>query len=142
MAIAPKFMVDNSAWNRLKFDSVSARLRPLADLGVIATCGALEVEALYSARNAEEHSRLRAQRAAIFTYLNTEEDDWQRALDVQNQLALKAQHRGPKVPDLLIAAVAERNRLTLVHYDSDFDRIKDITGQAIEWVVPRGSIPG
>ncbi len=26
------------------------------------------------------------------------------------------------------------------HYDEDFDRIATITGQAAEWIVPRGSI--
>ena len=44
-------------------------------------------------------------------------------------------------PDLLIAAVAERERVTLLHYDRDFDLIAHITGQAMQWVVPRGTVP-
>jgi predicted nucleic acid-binding protein len=139
VAVTPQYLVDNSAWNRLKHDSVSARLRPLLDAGLVATCGALEVEALYSARKAEEHNRLRAQRFAIFSYVDTEEIDWQRSLDVQNLLAKNSQHRGPRVPDLLIAAVAERHNLILLHYDSDFDRITAVTDQPAEWVAPRGT---
>lgn len=84
---------------------------------------------------------LRMQRSAIFTYLDTEEVDWQQAMKTQRALAGKAQHRGPRVPDLLIASVAQRYGLTLLHYDSDFDRIAAITGQAAEWIVPRGTIP-
>jgi predicted nucleic acid-binding protein len=40
----------------------------------------------------------------------------------------------------LIAAAAELGGLTVVHYDSDFDTIADLTGQPMEWVVPRGSL--
>jgi predicted nucleic acid-binding protein len=44
------------------------------------------------------------------------------------------------IPDLLIAAVAEQNDLLVLHYDADYDRIADITGQRTEWVVARGSV--
>jgi predicted nucleic acid-binding protein len=44
------------------------------------------------------------------------------------------------MPDLLVAAVAERHALTLLHYDADFDTIAEITGQDARWVVPRGSV--
>lgn len=101
---------------------------------------ALEIEALYSARNPEDYEKLRSVRLAIFTYLEAEETDWQTALTIQRELAAKSQHRGPKVPDLLIAAIAQRYDLTLIHYDSDFDRIAESTGQGAEWVVPRGSV--
>ncbi|MFJ4850725.1 PIN domain nuclease [Streptomyces sp. NPDC088733] len=134
-------MVDNSAMNRYKNSTVAARLEPLIRGGVVATCGALDIEALYSAQNPADYERLRSMRAAAFKYLNTDEDDWQQALSVQRELAAKSQHRGPKVPDLLIAAVAQRYGLTLLHYDSDFDRIIEHTGQRGEWVVPRGSVP-
>lgn len=36
------------------------------------------------------------------------------------------------MPDLLIAAVAERSGLTVLHLDKDFDLIAEITGQAVE----------
>jgi predicted nucleic acid-binding protein len=139
MAVDPQYLVDNSAWNRLKYESVAARLKPLADENLVATRGALEVEALYSARNPEEYEKLQVTRLAMFTYLETEETDWQRALATQCELAAKSQHRGPKIPDLIIAAIAQRHDLILIHYDSDFDRIAEVTGQRVEWVVPRGS---
>jgi predicted nucleic acid-binding protein len=44
-------------------------------------------------------------------------------------------------PDLLIAAVAGRERVTVLHYDSDFDLIARVTGQPVQWVVPRGTVP-
>ncbi len=48
--------------------------------------------------------------------------------------------RAVKIPDLLIAAVAERSALTVAHYDQDYERIAAITRQPVEWVAPRGSL--
>lgn len=63
-----------------------------------------------------------------------------RALEVQAMLAERSQHRGASIPDLLIAACAEQTGLTVLHYDRDFERIAKLTGQPVQWVVPRGSV--
>ncbi len=65
-----------------------------------------------------------------------------RALEVQRRLAHAGglHHRSVKIADLVIAAAAEAARATVLHYDSDFDRIAEITGQATEWIAPRGSL--
>lgn len=44
-------------------------------------------------------------------------------------------------PDLLIAAVAEREQVTILHYDSDYDLVAEVTSQPMQWVVPRGTVP-
>ncbi len=44
------------------------------------------------------------------------------------------------MPDLLIAATAEADDLTVLHYDADFERIAAVSGQTSEWIVPAGSI--
>jgi predicted nucleic acid-binding protein len=49
--------------------------------------------------------------------------------------------RAAGFPDLLIAAVAERERVTLVHYDGDYDLIAEVTGQPMQWVVTPGTVP-
>ena len=45
-----------------------------------------------------------------------------------------------KHPDLLIAAAAEAAGVTILHYDEDYDRIAALTGQAVRWLAPRGSL--
>jgi len=45
------------------------------------------------------------------------------------------------LPDLLIAAVAERERVTVFHYDGDYELIAKVTGQPTHWVVPPGTVP-
>ena len=52
-----------------------------------------------------------------------------RALEVQLLLADVGKHRGPSIPDLLIAATAELVGLTVLHLDKDFEIISDLTGQ-------------
>ena len=49
-------------------------------------------------------------------------------------------YRARWIPDLIIAAAAEEAGIILLHYDADFDRIAAVTGQPMEWVVPRGSV--
>lgn len=55
-----------------------------------------------------------------------------RAIEVQGRLAQRGQHRAPSLADLLIAATAELNGLTVLHIDKDFELIADITGQPVE----------
>jgi predicted nucleic acid-binding protein len=63
-----------------------------------------------------------------------------RALAVHRELAATNQHRNFSLPDLIIAATAELNGATVLHYDADYDRIAAVTGQPTEWVVPQGSL--
>ena len=55
-----------------------------------------------------------------------------RAFEVQMLLADRSQHPAPSIPDLLIAATAEKTGLTVLAVDKDFDLIAEITGQSVE----------
>lgn len=55
-----------------------------------------------------------------------------RAFEVQMLLADRGQHRAPSIPDLLIAATAEKAGLTVLAMDKDFGLIAEITGQPVE----------
>ena len=55
-----------------------------------------------------------------------------RAFEVQMLLADRGQHRAPSIPDLLIAATAEKAGLTVLAVDKDFDLTAEITGQSVE----------
>jgi predicted nucleic acid-binding protein len=97
-----------------------------------------DLEIGFFARNAEKWDHLVAALSA-FRRIDIEAHHFDRALQVQRQLANNGL-KGRKVPDLLIAAVAEVASLTVVHYDADFDQIATVTGQLVEWVVEPGSI--
>jgi predicted nucleic acid-binding protein len=55
-----------------------------------------------------------------------------RALEVQLLLADRGQHRAPSIPDLLVAATAEKAGFTVLAADKDFALIAAVTGQPIE----------
>jgi len=57
-----------------------------------------------------------------------------RAWEVQMLLADRRQHRAPSIPDLLIAATAEKTGLTVLAMDNDFGLIANVTGQPVETV--------
>jgi predicted nucleic acid-binding protein len=61
-------------------------------------------------------------------YLTPKIED--RTLEVLILLADRGQHRGPSIPDLIIAATAELSGLTILHVDKDFDTITAVTGQS------------
>jgi predicted nucleic acid-binding protein len=140
VALIAAYLIDTSAAARTTHPKVASFVAPLVSGGLVGTCAALDFEALFSSRSASEYEEARLDRQLSYEYLPTNDIDWHRALDVQRQLASKSQLRAVGMPDLLIAAVAERERVTVVHYDSDFDTIAAITGQSTQWVAPRGSL--
>lgn len=137
MAIA-RYLVDTSAMNRLARQAVRDRLAPLIEKGLVATCPMLDLEALFQAQSPGDYERIRGLRTQ-FEPLESGIDDWDFALATQAALAKQSRHR-VKIPDLVIAATAHHHRVTLLHYDHDFDLISEITGQDTEWVVERGSV--
>ena len=133
------YLIDKSALARMQHPTVEERLAPLIESGEAATCSIVDLEVLYSTRNREEHSRVRARRALAYRKAELTEAVFSRAIDVQGLLAARGRHRLP-IPDLIIAAAAEAARMTVLHYNADFDAIAAVTGQDMEWVVPRGSL--
>ena len=67
-------------------------------------------------------------------------DAMNRAMATHRAMARQSRHRNFRLPDLIIAATAELAGATVLHYDADYDRIADVTGQPTEWVAPRGSL--
>jgi predicted nucleic acid-binding protein len=141
MAAVARYLADTSALARLHHAAVAQVLAPLIEAGVVATCGVIELELQWATRSSAELDQLRADRDAGYEWLATHDEDWRRALEVQASLWRSGRMRAVGFPDLLIAAVAERERATVMHYDGDYELIAQVTGQPTQWVVPRGTVP-
>jgi hypothetical protein len=113
-------------------------LEPLVEAGRIARAGITDLEVGFSARDAAEWDELIAA-LSVLELIESTAAHVSRGRQVQRLLA-ERRLRGRKVPDLLIASAAEERGLIVLHYDADFDVISSVTGQPVEWVVPRGSI--
>lgn len=134
------FLADKSALTRRETrPGVREVLEPLLVSGEVATCGIVDLELLYSARDRATYRAL-VEALRGMPRVTVEDSAVGRALAVQAMLAERSQHRAVPLPDLLIAACAEWAGLTVLHYDADFERIAELTGQPTQWVVPRGSV--
>lgn len=136
----PSYLADKSALAHMTKPPVAKRLAPLIGDGEVATCGIVELEVLFSARSEKDLVETRARRAIAYPRVEMSEADFVRAEDVMSELARRGKHRSASLPDLLVAAAAERAGLTVVHYDADYDLIASVTGQPVEWVAPKGTL--
>ena len=107
--------------------------------GRIAICQMTAMEWLNNAPDPRSYASLASQLQG-HRWMDTDIEAMDRALEVHGMLATKSQHRNFSLPDLVIAATAERHGATVLHYDADFERIAAVTGQPVEWVVPAGSL--
>jgi predicted nucleic acid-binding protein len=133
-------MGDTSALARRNRPEVAERLDPLLEAGLVARCTPTDIEAGFASTSPSSHRAMRRMRSS-WPFFAMDQRVLDRAVEVQNALAERSQQRGVKIADLLIAAAAEAAGLVVLHYDHDFDRIAEITGQATEWIVPAGTVP-
>jgi predicted nucleic acid-binding protein len=142
--VTSTLLVDNSAWVRLADPELpAARASEIADAleaGRIATCLPFLLEAGYSARNAGDHEDLLTDLLSLPRF-HIDQAVEQRALDAQRQLARIGHHRLPPV-DLLIAALADRHQLAVLHYDRDYDLLAEKTDLHFDsvWLAARGTL--
>ncbi|MEV8308938.1 PIN domain nuclease [Streptomyces flavidovirens] len=137
---AAVYLIDTSALARiLRKPTRETWEKPLQE-GIIARCPVTEVEFLHSAKNAEHRAELVGNLDDLFGWTPMDDRSYSHAWDVQRQLTAQGRHRSAGAVDLLVAATAELQGLTVLHYDNDFETIASITGQQTQWLMPPGSL--
>lgn len=127
------WLIDKSALIRLASSPDAEEWASRISRGLVRISTLTRLEIGFSARSAEDLRQSRAEpplNSMPVEYLTPAIED--RAVAVQQALADVRRHRGPSIPDLLIAATAEAARLTVLHVDKDFDLIAGVTGQPVE----------
>lgn len=139
-----ELLLDNSAFVRLVAPALQdERSREIADAieqRRVAVCLPFLLEAGYSARSAADHDELLRELMALPMLHIDIEAEW-RAVDAQRQLARAGHHRLPPV-DLMIAALADRHGVGVLHYDHDYDTLATRTDLRFSsvWLAQRGSL--
>jgi len=129
------WLIDKSAYVRLgdspDLDVWTNRL----SRGLVRVSGITCLEIGYSMRSAER-SRLEfsSPPLSLMPVEHLTPSIERRALEVQQLLGDRGQHRAPSIPDLLIGATAELTGTVVLAVDKDFDLIADVTGQPVEWL--------
>ena len=136
-------VADTSAWtSRHRSEAVRRDFDARLAEGSVATCHPVAFELLWLERDG---TALRRRRDELDGLRHAPVGDrvWRRARDVFEQLAEQGplHHRRVRLPDLLIAAAAERAELPVLHYDRHFELIASVTGQEVRPLAPLGSLP-
>jgi predicted nucleic acid-binding protein len=123
--VAVGWILDKSAAARSDQEPIRSQLSDLA--GSLYLCSVGQLEQLYSSRSARDYDALAAELRAAFEIVAAPPDVFDRALELQRDLAHHQGlwHRTP-IPDLLIACTALHHRLGVVHVDRDFERIAEL----------------
>ena len=134
----PTFLVDTSVLARRELPAVEAALAVLKSGAELCTCALLIAEVSYSARDAKEYRLLRDLMDGMI-FLSSDDACDRKALAAQERLADTGRHR-TSIVDLFVTAIAASHGATVLHYDSDFERIGEVIGANTQWVVPRGTL--
>ncbi|MEX2323139.1 MAG: PIN domain nuclease [Acidimicrobiia bacterium] len=127
------WLIDASALVRVEVSPDGDTWSDRVERGLVRIASVTLLEVGYSARSGDDQRTVRLTSPLAdmpVEYLTPATED--RAIEVQALLADRGQHRGPAVPDLLVAAAAERAGLTVLHVDSDFETIASVTRQPVE----------
>jgi predicted nucleic acid-binding protein len=132
------YLVDTSVLGRARQPRVGERIEALAQAGQMWTCGLVDLEVVYGAR-ARDVGPIIEERNALPAAPITS-SVMALSIRLAEMLAEAGHHRGAKPVDLVIAATAEAARLTVLHYDADYERIAAVSNQPTEWIAPPGSL--
>jgi predicted nucleic acid-binding protein len=133
LVVSDGWLVDKSALARLATSPDAHEWVTRIQRGLVQVTSVTLLEVGYSARSAADwDDRVQAPPASLMPVATMTPAGERRALEVQGLLARQGHHRAPSVPELLIAAIAEVNDLTVLHVDKDFELIAEVTGQPVE----------
>ena len=128
------YLIDTSGLFRILQDKLRQAWAGELAAGMIAICPLVELEFLYSARSLAD--RLEKQRLlrTVFGWVPMAERAYDRAAAVQQLLTETGKHRSAGPVDLLIAATAEQQHLTVLCDDRDFETVAAVTRQRVRLV--------
>lgn len=134
------WLIDKSAYVRMQLGQASDadRWNSRIERGLVRVSTITRLEIGFSVRTGEDGRMILAVPPLSLMPLERLTPSMEdRAWEVQMLLADHGQHRAPSIPDLLIAATAEKAGLTVLAVDKDFDLIAEVTGQSVETLALR-----
>lgn len=128
------YLIDTSGLFRILHSELRKAWSDHLAAGVIATCPVVELEFLFSARSLADRLEKQQLLRDLLGWVPMPERAYERAAEIQQMLTEAGTHRSAGPVDLLIAATAERERLTVLCDDRDYQTIARVTGQPVKLV--------
>jgi hypothetical protein len=127
------WLIDKSAYARLAVSPDAETWLTRINRGLVHISTVTRLEIGFSFRSGERaRHETESPPLALLPIVHLTPAIEDRAVEVQLSLADRGQHRAPSIPDLLIAATAEKSKMTVLAVDKDFELIAALTGQPIE----------
>jgi hypothetical protein len=104
----------------------------------VATCAALDAEALQSPRNPGEYSWVPADRHEAYECVHTDDGHW-RVRSTRSVLVRTGRHGAVGIADLLTAVLPAEHGMTALHSDSDVEIAAEVLDFEHRWGLPRGT---
>ena len=134
------WLLDTSAIAVSDRPQVLRWLSPMLRSGVLYTCPVLDIEALAAARSSESYRKLASERREAYRAVPFTASIGERALSLQARLARRAHYRVVEARDLLVAATAIENDLTVLHYRQVFGLLGELCELEQCPVAPLGTL--
>ena len=127
------WLIDKSALVRLGRSSEAVAWATRIERGLVRIATVTLLEIGYSARHPQDlRAGLREPPVVSMPVEHATPAAEDRAVEILTMLADRGHHRAPSVPDLIVAAIADRAGLVVLHQDKDFELIAQVTGQPTE----------
>lgn len=139
------FLIDLSAWARSSHPDVTERWAALLEGDELRCHPVFAIELLHNAINPGDYQQLRNDLEQAFDWWRPDEETATIAMRMQQRMATSAASgQRVKTADLLTAALAVQHGVGVLHYDADYDLIRDRGGDPFEseWLAERGSLEG
>jgi predicted nucleic acid-binding protein len=128
-----RWLLDTSAFFNLSASPDSELWGERIQRGLVGISTTTLLEIGYSTRSPNDYVTIFGSPVMrnLVTFFSSAHNE-KRVIEVQRSLISAGSHRAPSIPDLLVAAIAESNNLTVLHVDKDFEIIAGVTGQPVE----------
>ena len=135
-----RLLIVMSAYARSGHPSVQPEWEAAVRRGQLIVCPLFFVEALYSARDAQDVRGLAAELGSL-PFLPLSVQTHEVVATAFRELAARqsSYHRVPP-PDVLLAALAHEAGVGVLHYDAHYDRLAEVLDFESRWIAPPGSL--
>lgn len=134
------FIADKSAWARSDEESVRQEWTGALRNGRLWTCPITVLELLYSARTSREFEELEAELSTLREVAITRSVVEAARAGFRELAAHSDGYHRLALPDLLIAACAQDAGVGVLHYDKEFDRLREVLNFESRWIAPAGTL--
>jgi predicted nucleic acid-binding protein len=134
------WLLDTSAIAVAGRAEVIQQISPLLRAGLLYTCPVLDIQALAAARSPKTYQSMAQERREAYRSVPLTDSIGVRARSLQARLSSRAHYQVMDANDLIVAATAIENDLTLVHYHPGFQLLGELSRLDQQPVVPLGSL--